>query len=321
MNHDIGNVLIHIGFHKTGTTWCQNNLFNSGSKTFKPLSKRKKGQSTLAKKFIYGDDGYLLSPFNLNKESIQKELDETIKDTSSFKNKVPVMSHERLSGNPHSGGFDASKICSMLKNTFPNAKVLIVIREQKSFILSNYFQYLSIGGTNDLHKYLNAKYDGKRPGYSPNHINFLNIIQEYRGKFGPDNILVLPYEIFLQNPSKFISMLGSFLNKEIDINTNSFKNYANKKNNHFAMYHFRVLNIFRKSTSVNNNSSFSTEYTRWIFDRIFKIICLTCSNKLDRKLKKKLQVQIQNQIGTRYKQDNIQLSKLIGIDLCEYGYY
>ena len=52
--------------------------------------------------------------------------------------KVPVISHERLSGYPHSGGHDSKEIAHRLAAVFPNAKVVIVIREQKSMILSNY---------------------------------------------------------------------------------------------------------------------------------------------------------------------------------------
>lgn len=321
MIHDIGDLLIHIGFHKTGTTWLQNNLFNSDSRTFVPLSKKSKGPSTLAKKFIHGDDGFLLSPFNLNEQTIRKELAEIIKERPDFKQKFPVISHERLSGNPHSGGFDASKICSMLKANFPNAKVLIIIREQKSFILSNYFQYLSIGGVKDLNKYLNIKYDGKRPGFSPNHINFLPIVQEYRCKFDPDNVLVLPYELFLQKPSEFIETIGDFINININIDTETFKKFDNRKSNHFSMYYFRALNIFRKSSSVNDNSSLSNKYTVLISNMIFKILCLLFPTKLDLKLKRKLMNQIHIEVGDNYKRENVQLSKLIGIDLGKYGYY
>ena len=196
MDQSMENLLIHIGYHKTATTWLQQKLFITESEVFEPMSMLRKGHSSLAKHFFYDDEQYLLSPFEYNEARIQKEIESIKGSNDKLILKIPVISHERLSGNPHSSGFDAKKIASMLKSTFPKAKILIIVREQKSFILSNYFQYLSIGGTCNLNKYLNTKYDGKRPFFSPNHIKYLPLITEYYNLYGKNNVLVLPYEMF-----------------------------------------------------------------------------------------------------------------------------
>jgi len=47
----------------------------------------------------------LLSPFDLNIQQIQKELAEILQANQNLKNKYPVLTGERLSGNPHSSGF------------------------------------------------------------------------------------------------------------------------------------------------------------------------------------------------------------------------
>ena len=101
-------------------------------------------------------------------------------------------------------------IAKRIKNKFPYAKILIVIREQTSWLLSNYFQYLSAGGTHNLKKYLNTKYDGKRPGFAPNHIEYHRLIKDYQSKFGSKNVLVLPYEIFDSDKVIFFISLEIF---------------------------------------------------------------------------------------------------------------
>ena len=67
---------------------------------------------------------------------------------------IPVLSYERLSGNPHSGGYDSKEIANRLVQVFPDAKILIVIREQKDIILSTYKQYIIEGGACTVKRYL-----------------------------------------------------------------------------------------------------------------------------------------------------------------------
>ena len=321
MNQEIDNVLIHIGYHKTGTTWLQNMLFTTENNVFEPISKTRKGHSSLARHFVYDDERYCLSPFDLNQARIQKEIENVKRSKHKFEQKIPVISHERLSGNPHSGGFDAKKIASMLKKTFPNARILIVIREQKSFILSNYFQYLSIGGAYSLNKYLNTKYDGRRPLFSPSHIKYLPLINEYYNLFGMNNVLVLPYEMFRDEPLLFIARIGDFLNVKIDVKEELLNKKLNIKSHEFVMYYMRFLNYFRRSSSVNNYSSMSNKYTRKLASALFATVCTLFPARLDTALKNRLEKQIYNYAADRYVESNKELSKLLEVDLSLYGYY
>jgi len=69
------NLLIHIGYHKTGSTWLQKELFISSNSVFEPLSNQPHGHSSVSFKFIKGEDGYVLSSFNDNQKVIKKECD------------------------------------------------------------------------------------------------------------------------------------------------------------------------------------------------------------------------------------------------------
>ncbi len=323
MNQYLYNLLIHIGYHKTASSWLQQKLFTQESTAFEPLSKTAKGPSTLAEKFIYDVDHYLLSPFDYNEKAILDAFEFIIKNKKNINSKIPVISHERLSGNPHSGGFDSKKIAVMLKRIFPNAKILINIREQKSLILSNYFQYLSIGGTDSLEKYLNTKYDGKRPFFSPNHFDFLPLVKKYYNLFGKNNVLVLPYEKFKETPLSWMGELEKFLDiKLLDkIDDETFNVFINKKNDHFVRYKMRLLNLFKRRSSVNNYSPFANKYTRSTRELLINIINTAIPTELNDLLLKKQRLIISEWVGYRFVQSNQELGRLIRKDLSKYGYY
>ncbi len=321
MNHNPSNLLIHIGYHKSASSWFQQKLFTTDSKVFEPFSLTDRGHSTLARYFIYDDEGYLLSPFEYNKMRIRKEVENIIKSKADFDSKIPVISHERLSGNPHSSGFDARKIALMLKSTFPQANILIVFREQKSFILSSYFEFLAQGGTCSLNKYLNTKYDGKRPFFSPHHIEYLSLISEYYNLYGKDRVIVLPWELFKTKPSVFINTIGKALNIDIGVDDKLFKIIVNEHKFKFAIYYLRILNNCREKSSLNNYSSLVMKYASGASKTLINTVGVLLPNRLNTILKERFKQQIEEWVGDRYVESNKQLSTLVGIDLSEYDYY
>lgn len=314
----LDKILIHIGFNKTASSWLQQKIFTSDSEFFDPLSRKTRGQSTLAELF-FSDGTYMLSPFDDNEENINNEIDHILNSRPAGK-KVFVLSHERLSGNPNSGGFDAKKIALMLKKTFPNGKVLILIREQKSFLVSYYFQYLGIGGTLSIQKYLTRPYDGKIPFFSPNHINYYPLIKEYYDLFGKDNVLVIPYELFSSSPGLFLDRLGRLLGINLEIELEAFSERINKKENLYLMYHLRYLNVFRKSSSVNNYSFLKNKFSKIIVDSLIRAGYLLPAS-WDEKIKEYLYTEIAEIVGNRYIDSNKKVSQIIDVDLSEYGYY
>lgn len=321
------NILIHIGYHKTGSTWLQKEIFTTKNKKggnennlFIPLSLNPNhGQSTLAESFIKGEDGYLLNPFDTNEDNINY-LYNKIVSKDKDQDQIYVMSNEKLSSSPHASGFNASVLLHRLSNSFPKAKILIVIREQKSWILSNYFQYLTSGGTHSLEKYLNTKFDGKRPGFSPHHICYHHLIQAYQDRFNKENVLVLPYELFKSDKTAFFQNLSRFLNTKIELNSNQFEVYRNTKKRHYLNYKLRSLNIFLRSSSLNNHSRFSNKrpknFVRWMLNKLDFFI----SDKKNEQIQQEMKNTIKDWTGDRFSESNKITSELIDIDLKEYGY-
>ncbi|MEO1711864.1 MAG: sulfotransferase domain-containing protein, partial [Bacteroidota bacterium] len=195
--------LIHIGYHKTGTTWLQQFLFRPslGYEPLVPPSERPQfGQS-----FIY--------PSELTWNAKMERLSYTA-CVAEIRQKglVPVLSAERLSGAFQAGGYDSAMIARRLREVFPEGKVLIVIREQASMILSSYVQYVRAGGARTLRAYFqqSRRAPGFIPGFSLEHFQYDRLITYYQSLFGKERVLVLTYEAFRENPVSFVESIQHF---------------------------------------------------------------------------------------------------------------
>ena len=169
-------MLVHIGFHKTGTTWLQQGLFSS--KAF-----NRRFTSTQIRDALVGPTSYQFDP-----ETARALLP---CDSASG---CCVISDERLSGSPHAGGYDSSMVAERIAATFPDAKVLIVFREQRAMIHSVYQQYVRDGGAAPLAKYLRPRGTYEIPQFRFEHFEFHHVISHYRRLLGDDQVLALPYE-------------------------------------------------------------------------------------------------------------------------------
>jgi hypothetical protein len=137
--------LVHIGYHKTGTTWLQRYVFGSSEAGF--------SQVAGAQRFI------AVNAFGFRAGRIRREMERRV-NKAQVQRLVPVLSSERLSGEPHFGGYDSEIIADRLAAVFPDARILVVIREQTSMFLSIYKEYIRRGGAASLKQYLAAPRDG-----------------------------------------------------------------------------------------------------------------------------------------------------------------
>jgi len=318
----LNRVLVHIGYHKTASTWLQKELFSPHSDHFFPLAKAgsKKHSKYLATHFIRDDRGHLLSPFQSNKDRVYLEI-EKILEEKDLDGRVPVLSNERLTGNPHSGGFDAKAIAERVADCFPNGKIFCMIREQKDMILSTYFQYLRIGGTDSLEEYLRRRYDGRRPGFSPEHLRYVDLLTYYQKLFSPESVLVLPFELFRRDPRRFVSQLGGFVGKEIEVENLDVRKAHNEGRNRVIESKFRYLNLLAKRSSVNGYSPLYTPWLRLPVHRLKRVCSWLVPKERHDRFIEEAGERINAYVGSMYEESNQRLSQLIEMDLSGYGYH
>jgi len=312
--------LVHVGYHKTGTTWLQYHLFGIRDNGFQPLAPSdvadpKKAAKYLSYLFFMSPDGTLLPPF----ESRSSEIRQFLNTICPLDSGVPVVSSERLSGNPHSAGFDSTLIAGRLAEVFPRARILIVIREQKAMLLSTYFQYLKIGGTLSLQGYLHKSYDGRLPFFSLSFLEYDRLISYYQELFSPERVLVLPYELFADNPAQFVAKIARFAGANIPQDL-PFDDTPNKGLPKIVEYYSRLLNLFAFSSSANGFSPLCIPGTRNRLRSLRRIIARLVPRSQQQRFNLKMRAYTDKAVGTSFAASNLRTSQLTGLPLREWGY-
>lgn len=194
------NVFFHIGHHKTGTTWLQKGLF------------------------AQHPDIHLLSnssaPWNckllqhiIGKSERSFDLGAAQDSLEKLKNKskpVQVVSAERLSGHPLSGGFDSFLIARRIKMVCPQAKIIIGVRHQFSMLRSLYIQMLKEGFIGSFSDFVGSP-SWKRPFFRQDYLEYHYLVTHYQKLFGHENVLVQLYEELNVSPQQWLNDICNFM--------------------------------------------------------------------------------------------------------------
>jgi hypothetical protein len=302
-------LLIHIGYHKTATSWLQQVIFSNCKLGF--VSPWSRGRIA---KDIINVDAFRFDPVSVAPEYLA--------DVQRISNKgcIAVLSHERLSGYPASGGFDSKLVADRLFDCFHQAKVLIVIREQKSAIRSWYTQYIRDGGGLSLRRFLKNTEIGlfRMPGFRRDFFEYDGLISYYQKLFSPRNVLVLPFELFAMSRKGFLDRLGLFLGIEF-----SEVPLVEKINPSATALHvvFGCLgNRFFSLNQLNKYAFVNSEFMRKSFWKIGEIASCRASLTVRNYFENNLRSEIGRFVGDYYQQSNKKTSALIGVKLDDFGY-
>lgn len=231
-----------------------------------------------------------------------------------------VLSNERLVGHALSGGYDSKDIADRLNQTFPEARVLMGIREQHAMILSTYNNYIRSGGTCRLKDYLEPPLRAYRaPHFDFGYFRYDKIIGHYRQLFGPENVLVLPLEHLHAEPVDYVGRILDFCGLELDFPVQSEQRFRESLSPMVNSVQ-RVLNPFIRRDPSNAYSGLAverfTERTisglRWVDRRI--------PRSVRARSKERMLQEVRTIVGDRYKASNLETQKYTPLDLSRYGY-
>lgn len=276
-------MLIHIGYHKTGTSWLQKKFFENPITGINSIAKYKDRPKWVTE---------FIKPFYLYDES--KVLDYF--DECYNPDKLNVFSLERLAGYPSTGGYDSLEITQRLKSLFPNAKILIVVREQFSMIKSHYIEYLKANGTAKLEELLTPKrfYLIRNPVFQLSYFNYINLINEYDKLFSKDNVLVIPYELMRENPAKFIENICEFCqikDYENIINQLPLEQRVNKQISLRDAYLNRSYSrLFGSNNSLE--AIISSRVLKLLFNTLYRKLPINYGERLESEIKETMEVYI-----------------------------
>ncbi|WMN10916.1 hypothetical protein QYS49_36500 [Marivirga salinae] len=299
----MNNIIYHIGFPKTGTTYLQNRIFPLLNLEYFNLEQ----SASIFSNLIFADDLEFQQP------------DLKIQNGNNY-----LFSHEGLI-NPLFiyGGINKSKIAKRLYNLSEDnngtSKVIISIRKQEDLIRSLYCQYLNQGGTFNFDQFIfSNKGSQNLTLFNPDYLNYYNIVKCYQDIFGSENVMVLLQEKFIDNEEDLLKSISDFCNVCI-LEDIQIRNLQNSSLSRFSYKVLRVSNYFSSSYFIPNgfipflkNGHVKKQLKR--FDRIFK-------NKKYQPKVKKSNVSKFEELLNKYKEGNRMLDNIIKEDLLKFKYY
>jgi hypothetical protein len=193
-------MLLHVGYHKTATTWLQQRLFDNADAAFSTPWSFDEVIDRLVRPHPLAWDEAEARDFFMERG-----------DAARAAGHVPVLSNEELSGNPHAGAFNSTIIATRLAQLFPDARVLVVIRRQADMLVSIYKQYVVRGGVLPHRRYFEPPAAGFRmPVFRAGHLEYHRLIEHYVELFGADRVRVLAMEDLTRDPATFVREITSF---------------------------------------------------------------------------------------------------------------
>jgi hypothetical protein len=310
--------LVHVGYHKTGTNWLQEELFGNPRTGYRWLGKQPLTHPvhTLVR----------ARPFDFDPAAVRAAFEPMLRDAESA-NLLPVVSFPRLSGHPYSGGYDSRTIADRVAEVFPEARILIVIREQRSMIVSTYKQYVNAGGEAKLEHFLRPakQREWRVPGFDYGHFAYDRLIGHYRSLYGGDSVLVLPYEQFVRDPRGFVEAIARFALRELPANVLEELPFARRSNaaqSALAVGLARPLNRFRQRSDLNLEPLLESRLLSRTGTRIRRADLLgsPVTRRAAARSETRLREAVAAAVGTRYVAGNGETVRMTGLDLGALGW-
>jgi hypothetical protein len=307
-------VLVHIGYHKTGSRWLRFRFFGNPQTGFGWVDKTAPDHPV---RRLVG-----ARPFEFDAASSRAAFEPLLRSIEGD-GLFPVVSFERFSGNPFSGGYDSKEIADRLVEVFPEARVLAVVREQRSMIVSTYKQYVREGGALPPRRFLHspASKSMRVPWFDLRHFEYHHLLSYYRRLFGPDAVLALTYEQFVADPSAFVEQIARFAGRPLGSDVLAslpFDAKANPGPPATAIAARRLLNGLGVCTDLNPAPLFPSPAVRRLGKRIDRVAL--APRRIVVREEAKLRQIVADAVGDRYVESNRRTAGLTGIDLGAYGW-
>ena len=189
--------LVHVGYHKTATSWLQQRLFLPGN-GYGPIARHEEVDRLLVRPHgLDWDPGPLRAHLAREAAALAPGL-------------VPVVSSELMSGNPFHAGAGSDVHARRLRDVAPRARILVSVRSQRRILPSLYMQYLSRGGTEPPEAFFAGQPEPGYLGFSPEHFEYDRLVALYQGLFGRDAVLVIQQEALARDADALAARVAAF---------------------------------------------------------------------------------------------------------------
>ncbi|WP_158266608.1 sulfotransferase [Allosphingosinicella deserti] len=305
-------LLLHIGYHKTASTWLQSNLFDDPRQGF--TTETGSPRHALVERLVVPD------PLFYDPAEAAAGYRRAIR-LAADKGCTLVLSHERLSGYPSSGGRDRQLLAERLAGTFPGAHVLIVIREQKAVIRSMYSQHVTDGGVESITRFLSTPEPAlcRKPTFNLGYYCYDRLIALYHRLFGQERVLVLPYELLARDPHAFSASIARHCRGEASIPT-SARERVNTARPLIMQAVQRPLNMLFYHNELSPGALLHIPRFHKRFARLTPIFRALSPSIVERRLDARLRRIIAARVGNHYLESNQRTQAFVDHDLAALGY-
>lgn len=191
-------LLIHVGYHKTATTWLQNRVFRPEHGFHVLLSHDDVFTTTILPHGLDFDPAPVAARMARAKAGPPAGA------------AVDVVSLEALSGLPYDGGRESDAYALRLKAIAPDARILLTIREQTAIMASVYMQYLYRAGTESPRRFFDEAPVRGFQKFTAQNFCYHRLVGLYQTLFGVENVLVLPQEMIARDQEAAVALLAAF---------------------------------------------------------------------------------------------------------------
>jgi len=308
--------VVHIGFHKAASTYLQQYVLPYLQANYLFLDDYKRQTLNMVQSATQFDQKAL-------HDWINQEIDRRYGEAP---HELTILSHEELSGHPHGYDIvDPYAVAANLKQAFPSARIIIIIRNQFKYLLSIYAYRVAIKGkeSRSMGKFLNEEGDSGLL----DKLEYDEIIKHYISLFGKQNVLVLPVELLTQSSEAFVKKIIEFLGVP-SIAVNDIRPINESTKLSVVIRFWRPINfLFASFLDLLQllRIEFEEEYPyKWVRYKFysFKQKVTRLFNGLFRSFRK---ISIEDyskydELLARYSASNLRLQGFLDFSLGEYGY-
>jgi len=298
--------LVHIGYQKTASTFLQKRIFSDDAVFVRPWGAH---AAPAIEHFV------LEHPEHFDPVAVRNAF-------GQFEDQIPVISQEDLSGFPVYAFYHAETVAQRIKATFPDARILVCIREQKSMIVSQYFQFVRQGGSRSLISMLrdNDSKVGFRPVIRKEHFEYDLMYNLLRRYFDADKILMLPHELLRHEPDAYFAKLNTLLGTSL-VSSAATETVNAKRSGSAAQIELFFNKMFPMPPDLPTHYD---DYPLWVRgrNRVLRNIdrIATRYTNLGQSFEDKIKRDAAGYIGDHFAASDTRLSKLLDIDLAALGY-
>lgn len=301
--------LVHVGFMKAGSSFLQRHVLTRDYRLDNAFATRP-GHAEAIDRLL------CVNPFDFDAASVRGYFVERWQQTLE-EHLVPVLSIEELSGYPFIHRNDERDVSFRLRQVLPEAKILIIVREQRAMIRSCWCHYLGICGDQPISRFV-GKPDVK-PGYEPicriRRFRFDSFVSHYQELFGKDRVCVLPLELLGADQHEFVRRIFAFSECGYDgsYETAPPEFQSNAPANLMVRH---LAGRFIRRDTLGESSPWTQRLT-W---RLGGLVSRLTPARLQDRIGNRWKRYIDEYTDGYFAESNARLGALTGLDLARFGY-